>query len=1120
MATTPSNRQQKLAPPSMQVSAAPKPPNRSRTYEPRLFLKRVAGTTCSSPTGFDSADSCFAYIAGGAAVVVDVDGGEHAQRFYRARPTAVPVFSVTPVQHGSSMPVPALRGRPPKANDARNRVAPRDSSVDRGESLASKTWTSRERIKAATCVALSRDARFLAVGETGYAPRVLIFSLQDGSSDVPLMSLSEHGFGVRAVAWSQDGKFLASLGTANDGFIFIWKVDPRNGSARFFQQNRCTAHVNGMVWLGNTLVTFGIRHVKAWKVDEVQRPTSPPKKVGARDLSAPAPDSQRTLSGRNVVLGNLLEANFTCAQTLDETHALLCTDAGDVCLLDDTSGQTKLTRVAELDFPITCCTQRGPVAVIGGRDGQLATLSVDSTLALSPSPEMGESGLAGLTVVGVVQDQLVTIDPERSIDIWDADSLPDISAEGFTRTRLAGQNDPILGIQSIVKQEDDDPVFFTWSGSGKVLLWDLNGGLKKRFDIVVEDCYTGDETKPNNQLCVVRADGRGRFFAAGDRVGVLRVLDHATGELLLETKAHSSEITHICVHHDESKAIIATCGRDRTVQLYSQTPNGSFDLLQTLEFPARVTNLILSSDDKVITCSIDRNMQVHELISKEEEPNTLAAVQTRSIPLKTSPTSMAMGSNCRSIFVSGVDRAIYQFDLESGRQLNSFKCTDEKGTENVVVESLVFGSPRTDDGPSFLLGLSNTDKSVRVYDSSTGAFMDREWGHTESINGVALIDDKDTGRKVVSVGCDGTIMIWYLNLRDQPEARSGSTSPPPTRDGAAALGASASASRPPLRRVLSRGQLSEFKRPASSGGQQQPSPPRTLRPRRSRQNLGPPLTRTPTAPAQYQQPSYPPSSSGSAAAVTAGQQQAATTPARRASSSRSSGGASPPSSPPSSASLTRVRQRRPSLPVFNTPTPNPTSSSANNNNNNNLPVATATAARKKTSATNLRSTYATGTGTGTGTGSSSSSPTPVTAQAAAEQTCRQLRAYRKKLASSSSSSSSADAVTPEVQAELDAELRLTLAAISDRIASSSSGDRQQAAGREGGESSVLGGLLDQYSERLVSMLDERLVLRLAEMNLNGSGNGCGNGGGVNSGMERPALLTPPIDVDRERGEHS
>ncbi|ROW06411.1 hypothetical protein VMCG_04362 [Cytospora schulzeri] len=1026
MASTPSNRHLKLTPSNQQVFS--KTPNRSRNYEPRLFLKRVAGTTCSSPTGFDSVERCFAYIAGGAAVVVDVEGGQHTQRFYRARPTAVPVFSVAPVLHGSSSP-----NATPKANDARNRVAPRESP-GQGDSLASKTWTSRERIKAATCVSLSRDGRYLAVGETGYAPRVLIFSLQDGSSsDQPLMSLSEHGFGVRAVAWSQDGKYLASLGTVNDGFIFIWKVDPRNGSARSFQQNRCTAQVNGMVWLGNTLVTFGTRHMKAWKVDDVPRPISPPKRVPTvRDLNAA--DTQRTLSGRNVVLGSLLEASFTCALNLGATHALLCSDSGDVCLLDDTSGQTKLTRVAELGFPITCCTKRGPVAVVGGKDGQLVTLDVDSTLALNPDLAKGESGLAGLTVAGVVQDQLVTIDPERSIDIWDADSLPTMPAQNPTRTRLAGQNDSILGIQQIVTQEDDDPVFFTWSGSGKVFLWDLNGGLKRSFDIAVEDCQTGNDKEPINQLCVVRADDRGGFFAAGDRVGVLRVVDDATGELLLETKAHSSEITHIAIHHDESKDIIATCGRDRTVQLYSRTPNGAFDLLQTLEFPARVTNLILSSDEKVITCSLDRNMQIHELVSKDDEPQAVAAIHARSIALKASPTSMALDSGCRSIFVSSVDRAIYQFDLESGRQLNSFKCTDEKGTENVVVESLVFGSSKCGDEGSFLLGLSNTDKSVRVYDSNTGAFMDREWGHTESINGVALVNDRDTARKVVSVGCDGTIMIWDLNLRD-PEARAGSGSPPPVRD--AAIGAS----RPPLRRVLSKAELAGYQRPTSSGGRR--SPPRTLRPRKSRQNLAAPPTRTPTTMSQFQNTS--PSS------TVAGE-----TPSRRASSTRS-GISSPPSSPPS----TRLK-RRPSLPALGAAPSNPT-------------------ARKKTSAINLRSSYG--------------GPGPV--QAASEQTCRQLRAYRKKLASST------ETISPEAMTELDAELRLTMAALGERA---SRGGKQQAQAQTQTQApaseSVLGGLLDQYSEKLVSMLDERLRLRLAEMHLSGS--------------STPALLTPPIDLERER----
>lgn len=55
--------------------------------------------------------------------------------------------------------------------------------------------------------------------------------------------------------------------------------------------------------------------------------------------------------------------------------------------------------------------------------------------------------------------------------------------------------------------------------------------------------------------------------------------------------------------------------------------------------------------------------------------------------------------------------------------------------------------------------------------------------------------------------------------------------------------------------------------------------------------------------------------------------------------------------------------------------------------------------------------------------------------------------------------------------------------------------------------SVLGGLLDQYSEKLLGMLDERIKLRLSEMQHSGS---------TTSDSDSPALLTPPIDLERER----
>jgi hypothetical protein len=85
---------------------------------------------------------------------------------------------------------------------------------------------------------------------------------------------------------------------------------------------------------------------------------------------------------------------------------------------------------------------------------------------------------------------------------------------------------------------------------------------------------------------------------------------------------------------------------------------------------------------------------------------------------------------------------------------------------------------------------------------------------------------------------------------------------------------------------------------------------------------------------------------------------------------------------------------------------------------------------------------------------------------ATEQACRTLRAYRKKLLSSES-------VKDEVLKELDQELRLTSMALGEKSLKSKTISE-----------SVLTGLLDQYSDRLVSMFDEKL--RLTKMESNGS----------------------------------
>lgn len=84
---------------------------------------------------------------------------------------------------------------------------------------------------------------------------MLIFSLQDNSSDIPVAILNEHTYGVRAVAFSADGKFLASIGHPNDGYLYVWAINQRTGAAKLHSSNKCTSNIRQMIWLGKNIVT-------------------------------------------------------------------------------------------------------------------------------------------------------------------------------------------------------------------------------------------------------------------------------------------------------------------------------------------------------------------------------------------------------------------------------------------------------------------------------------------------------------------------------------------------------------------------------------------------------------------------------------------------------------------------------------------------------------------------------------------------------------------------------------------------------------------------------------------------------------------------------------------------
>lgn len=155
---------------SSQYSKTPtKPRTNSVDRDPNygLSLKKLIGTTTCSNTGLatHTESRSIAICAGAAVCIIKLDEKLQItqQQFLRARPNAVATNG-----HGSPMPT-----TPSRQIDGRDKVTPVGlasplayESPGRGTTEESnKTWSARERVKAATTVSFSPDGQFLAVGE-------------------------------------------------------------------------------------------------------------------------------------------------------------------------------------------------------------------------------------------------------------------------------------------------------------------------------------------------------------------------------------------------------------------------------------------------------------------------------------------------------------------------------------------------------------------------------------------------------------------------------------------------------------------------------------------------------------------------------------------------------------------------------------------------------------------------------------------------------------------------------------------------------------------------------------------------------------------------------------------
>lgn len=438
----------------------------------------------------------------------------------------------------------------------------------------------------------------------------------------------------------------------------------------------------------------------------------------------------------------------------------------------------------------------------------------------------------------------MTFDSTRAIHVYPSDHLDDDNSDQDAPDRvLPAHRDSVLGIRSLKKPNSFDADFFTWSCRGIVHFWDIEGKCRASRNVPV-DRLPNDEDDMANELKALAAAGNMDFFVSGDKLGVLRILTPQPWRPINEVRAHGGEITDIAICYDFESGVnlVASSGRDRMIQLF-QKCDEQLELVQTLDDHVGAVNQLLFSADgkRLLSCSADRTVLIRNRVTRDNNGATAVAyLVSKVITLKTSPVSMTFSpEDSDALVVSTMDRCVQTFDISTGRLVHAFRSTDQESTDAVIMSALTVAAEIPAQSPKMLVGVSSTDKSIRVYDMERDLFLTGEFGHAEGVSDVLLLEsppdgpDKPIKRTLVSVGIDGVVMIWCLMVQPLPtqtqdpvQASALDNTETPVKDLAA--------TKPPIRRILSRTELAGFRGLEPSA---------TLSPTSARENGSPLLVR-------------------------------------------------------------------------------------------------------------------------------------------------------------------------------------------------------------------------------------------------------------------------------------